>query len=232
MTAAAGGATEPAPPDAARAVFGRRLALAARYARLLATDGVAHGLLGPREVPRIWDRHLCNCAALGELLPPRGRVVDVGSGAGLPGIALAIRSPGLRVDLVEPLQRRVTFLTRAVAELGLAESVRIVRGRAEEPVVRDTVGSAAWVTARAVAPLGRLGAWCLPLLRPGGSLLAIKGARAAAEVDTETAALRRAGAGDIRIVHCGDALLDPPLTVVQVRRGGERVRRGGKDQHG
>ena len=123
-------------------VFGARLALAERYAELLASAGVVRGLIGPREAGRIWTRHLLNCAAGRRAVPAGARVVDVGSGAGLPGLALAIRRPDLRVDLVEPLQRRVEFLTEAVAALDLGDRVRVLRGRAEEPRDRRAVGGA------------------------------------------------------------------------------------------
>jgi 16S rRNA (guanine527-N7)-methyltransferase len=206
-------------PPLAEAVFGERVLLATRYAQLLRTDGVDRGLLGPRETQRLWERHLCNCAVLTDLLPRRARIVDVGSGAGLPGLALAIRRPDLHVDLVDSLQRRTDFLDEAVTGLGLAGAVTVVRGRAEDPAVRRHVGAADWVTARAVAPLDRLVRWCQPLLRPGGQLLAMKGARAEAELSTHHEAIRRAGGVDPQVVHCGAPPLDHPVTVVQVRRG-------------
>ena len=118
------------PPPAARAIFGERLPLAIEYAALLATDGVVRGLIGPHEADRLWDRHLLNCAVLTDLLPEGARVVDVGSGAGLPGIVLACRRPDLRIDLVESLARRVAFLEHAVGALDLTSRVRVVHGRA------------------------------------------------------------------------------------------------------
>lgn len=205
-------------PPIAEAVFGEQAPVAARYAELLRTDGVARGLLGPREAERLWERHLCNCAVMTDLLPHHARVVDVGSGAGLPGLALAVRRPDLRVDLVDSLQRRTDFLREVVAELGLDDAVTVVRGRAEDAAVRRRVGGAEWVTARAVAPLDRLVRWCLPLLRPGGQLLAMKGARAEAEVDAHREAIRHAGGVDVEVIHCGIPPLDQPVTVVQVRR--------------
>lgn len=207
-----------------RRVFGDRLGLAQRYACLLRTDGIERGLLGPREAARIWDRHLLNCAALTELLPRDARVVDVGSGAGLPGLVLAIRRPDLRVDLVESLQRRVDFLTGAISILGLGESVRVVHGRAEDVEVRRQVGHAQWVTARAVAPLDRLVRWCLPLLRGGGRLLAVKGTSAAAEVAEHRKAIAAAAGGNIELVTCGRDLSETWLTVVVVRRATLRTR--------
>jgi 16S rRNA (guanine527-N7)-methyltransferase len=204
----------PTPPAAALEVFGERLALAVAFGQQLASDATVRGLIGPREVPRLWDRHLLNCAVVTELLPPDAQVVDVGSGAGLPGIAMACRRGDLRVDLVESLTRRVAFLKEVVDALGLDEMVRIVHGRAEDPKVRAAVGGSGWVTARAVAPLDRLVRWCVPLLRPGGTLLAIKGEQA----DVEVEGARQSKGVDVSVVQCGVGTLDTPVTVVAVRR--------------
>jgi len=204
----------PAPPAAASQVFGERLPLAVAFGQRLATDGMLRGLLGPREVPRLWERHLLNSAVVTELVPAGARVVDVGSGAGLPGIAMGCRRGDLRVDLVESLTRRVAFLEEVVAALGLDETVRVVHGRAEDPTVRAAVGEAEWVTARAVAPLERLVRWCVPLLRPGGTLLAIKGEQA----DVEVERVRASMGVDVSVVRCGVGTLDTPVTVVAVRR--------------
>jgi 16S rRNA (guanine527-N7)-methyltransferase len=214
----------PAPPPAAGTVFGDRLPAAREYARLLATDGVVRGLLGPREVPRLWDRHLLNCAVAAELIDADARVTDVGSGAGLPGIPLALARPDLDIELLEPLARRVVFLQEVVAALGLAR-VRVVRGRAESAGTGDGVDV---VTARAVAPLSRLAHWCLPLLRPGGSLIALKGARGAGELDAAVGDLRRLGAREWRVEHCGRGLVDPPTTVVRVVLGDRRLPPGAR----
>jgi 16S rRNA (guanine527-N7)-methyltransferase len=206
------------PPEfaqAARVLFGERLPLATEYARRLATDGVVRGLIGPRETERIWDRHLLNCAVVSELVPPEASVADVGSGAGLPGIVLALARPDLTVVLVEPLARRATFLSEVVSDLGLTQ-VSVVRARAEEAV--GSVSPADVVTARAVAPLDRLAAWCLPLARVGGRLLALKGATAADEVAAHRDAIVRLGGGEPVIRTCGEGLLAAPTTVVEVLR--------------
>ena len=204
------------PPPAALAVFGDRLPLVRRYAAHLVGSGVERGLVGPREASRVWERHLLNCAVVAELVPDGARVVDVGSGAGLPGIPLVLARPGISVVLVEPLARRVDWLREVVEDLGLP--VRVERGRAEEPDVRARWEGADVVTARAVAPLARLAAWTLPLARLGGTVLAMKGASAAEEVSRDAAAVRRLGGGDPRIVRCGVGLVEPPSTVVVVER--------------
>ncbi len=203
--------------DAAAAVFGPGMDTARRYADLLAGPGVERGLLGPREVGRLWDRHLLNSAVVGELLEPGERVIDIGSGAGLPGIPLAIARPDLEVVLLEPLLRRSEFLTEAVAELGLA--VEVVRGRAEERWVRDRFGARDVAVSRAVASLDKLTKWSMPLLRPDGRMVAIKGERAPEEVETYRRVMAAAGAVDVRVVICGANYLRPPSTVVLARRG-------------
>ncbi len=210
------------PPASASVVFATRLGLAERYADVLVTDGVVRGVIGPREPARIWTRHLLNCAVLTDLFPDSARVVDVGSGAGLPGIALAIRRPDLRVDLIEPLQRRVEFLIETVETLGLRDQVRVVRGRAEDPAIRAEFGSAEWVTARAVAPLDRLVRWCLPLLAEDGQLALIKGTSAGEEIARHRLAVERAGGGEAAVVACGTGLVDPPVPVVMVHRAGRK----------
>lgn len=183
------------PVDAAAiaAVFGDAVPAAQRYAHMLRGDGVAHGHLGPREADRVWERHLLNCAVVTDLVPDGARVIDVGSGAGLPGLPMALRRSDLRVTLVEPMLRRVEFLQRCVEELGLGEQVDVVRGRAEDPGTVLGTGTSRVVTARAVAPLDRLVRWCLPLLDDGGVLLALKGERAEREAAEHAVALRRMG---------------------------------------
>lgn len=202
-----------AAPPAAADVFGDQLEVATRYAELLATDGVERGLLGPRETERLWDRHVLNSAALGELLEPGERVADIGSGAGLPGIPLAIARRDLSVTLIEPLLRRATFLSEAVTALAL-ENVTVVRGRAEDVgVIHDHAGMDA-VTSRAVASLDKLTRWSLPLLRPGGRMLALKGDRAESEVLEYRRGMTTLGAVDVKVMRCGVSYLIPPATVV------------------
>jgi 16S rRNA (guanine527-N7)-methyltransferase len=215
---------EPLVP-AARVLFADRLPLARRYAELLGTEGVVRGLIGPREAPRIWDRHLLNCTVVAEIIPDGYSVTDVGSGAGLPGIPLALARPDLRVILVDSLARRTAFLTEVVDALGLGDRVEVVRGRAEE--LADHLVPADAVVARAVAPLDRLAGWCLPLTRIGGRLLALKGATAAEEVDAHLAAIARLGGGTPTVRRCGVELLDEPTTVVEIVRESAGPRRPG-----
>ena len=203
-------------PAAARKVFGDRLDLAVRYAELLATDGVERGLIGPREVDRLWDRHLLNSAAVEELIEEEARVLDVGSGAGLPGIPLALARPDLLVTLLEPMLRRTIFLTEVIDTLGIG--VKVVRGRAEDPAVRQRLGSVDVVVCRAVAGLDKLAEWTLPMLDAGGRLLAVKGERADEEVVENRRVMESLGAKAVRVVRCGGDYLDPPGTVVVAER--------------
>ena len=167
-----------APPPVAAEMFGTAIGQAERYAGLLAGPGVERGLLGPGEAARLWDRHLLNCAVVAELVPSPCSLIDLGSGAGLPGIVLAMLLPGITVTLLEPMARRVAFLEECIQILGLANA-EVRRGRAE-----DVTGllAADVVTARAVAPLDKLAGLAIGLLKPGGVVLAIKGAGAAADV--------------------------------------------------
>ncbi|HLM90249.1 MAG TPA: 16S rRNA (guanine(527)-N(7))-methyltransferase RsmG [Streptosporangiaceae bacterium] len=204
-------AARPAPvPASAASVFGPALPAAAAYAGILATHGVAHGLLGPREVPRLWDRHLLNCAVVAELIEQRrGTLVDLGSGAGLPGLVLAMVLPDTAVTLLEPMERRCRFLAECVTELGLA-NVSVLRGRAEDVTIRADV-----VTARAVAPLPRLAELAMGVVRPGGMVLAIKGRTAAEELKAAGSVLRRIGARDAQVVRAGHGKVIPATTVVR-----------------
>lgn len=169
-------------------------------------------------MPRLWDRHLLNCAVAVPLVPADADVIDVGSGAGLPGIVWAIARPDLRVTCLEPLQRRATFLEEVVTALDLGDRVQVVRARAEDIVRgRGPVTSlrARVVTARAVAPLERLAGWTVPLVQPGGELLALKGRSAAEEVHASATVLERLGIARVEVVECGLGVVDPPTTVVR-----------------
>lgn len=193
-----------------------------RYHDILALDGVARGLIGPREAPRLWDRHIGNAAWVvlpGTGLVPEGAsVADVGSGAGLPGLVWAIVRPDLLVTLIEPLLRRATFLEEVVTELGLAPRVHVVRDRAE-----NLIGTCSWeiVTARAVAPLNRLLSWTVPLLEPDGRLLALKGASAEQEIEQAAAELALLGAQPPVIAERGVGVASFPTRVVIVQRTSE-----------
>jgi 16S rRNA (guanine527-N7)-methyltransferase len=206
--------------------------MARRYAELLATDGVTRGLIGPRETERLWDRHLLNCALVAELLPESGSLVDIGSGAGLPGVVLAMLRPSLQVILLEPLLRRSVFLEECVAELGLGNTT-VVRARAEEKAAARIRVDVA--TARAVAPLDRLAGWAAPLLRPGGQLLAIKGQSAAEELAAAKPVLSRLGMRSAEVLQAGHGRVVSATTVIRVvmeahgreeRASAQRSRRG------
>lgn len=182
------------------------------YADLLATEGTLRGLIGPREVPRLWERHLVNCALVTDLVDPGSTVCDIGSGAGLPGVAMAIRRPDLTVTLVEPLLRRTTFLEEVVDRLALS-NVEVVRSRAEALHGRRTFDV---VTSRAVAPMDRLAGWSLPLVRSGGVFLAMKGSSVHAELEAAVDAIT-AGRGRLDgVVELGSDVLDPPVRVVRI----------------
>jgi 16S rRNA (guanine527-N7)-methyltransferase len=215
----------PSPPAVAEKVFGATLPLARRYVSRLATDGVTRGLIGPREVPRLWVRHVLNSAAVAEAVPEGARVVDVGSGAGLPGIPLGLARPDLSLTLVEPMARRVEFLEETVAELARDDethaplSWRVVRGRAEDRAVAGAVGAVDVVTARAVAPLPRLVGWCRGLMHPGTRLVALVGARALQELPALLAELEAAGMRDVHPRAVGSSLGEAATTVVVMTRG-------------
>ena len=202
----------PPMPASAREVFGDAAAKAERYAELLAGPGVERGLIGPNEVPRLWERHLLNSAAVASLVPVPCSLVDLGSGAGLPGIVLALLLPDADVTLLEPTLRRTIFLEECVADLGLGNA-KIWRARAEQAA--GTL-AADVVTARAVAPLDQLAALALGLLKPGGIVLAVKGAKAKAEVRAASEALRRLGVRDVQVLVAGGGKVDPAATVVRL----------------
>lgn len=205
------------PPAIAAHVFGDRLDVARRYAEWLADAGVVRGLIGPREVTRLWERHILNSAVLAEVIEDGVRVVDIGSGAGLPGIPLAIARPDLHIQLVEPLLRRATFLHEVVADLGL-DSVEVHRGRAEEKSIVRAVGGADVVTSRAVAPVGRLMGWSLPLARRQGYVRALKGSSVSEELIRDATDIRKAGGSAGRVLTVGAEILEQPTHVVEVER--------------
>lgn len=209
----------PEAPPAAERVFEDRLPVIRRYADLLAGPGTQRGLLGPREVERIWDRHLLNCGVLAPAIAVRSTVCDVGSGAGLPGIVVAIARPDLQLTLLEPLLRRAEFLSEAVDTLELP-NVEVVRSRAE-----DHSGAYDVVTARAVAPLSRLARVALGLCRPGGSVLAMKGERAATELHEARQELAKLGVVESTIERLGEGLVPIPTTVVRLVAGESKRRR-------
>jgi len=209
----------PRPPAAADGIFGARLPVAQRYAEILAGSGVVRGLLGPREAPRLWERHILNCAVITELIEEHSSVVDVGSGAGLPGLVIAIRRPDLRVTLVEPLLRRTRWLDEVVQALELS-NVTVCRGRAE--ALWDELPSADVVTSRAVSALENLAVWSVPLVRPGGWWLPMKGASVTDEIDGCRDLLREVGITSIQIVECGAELLAEPTTVARLGVGTPR----------
>ncbi|MCW2702211.1 MAG: methyltransferase GidB [Blastococcus sp.] len=212
--------TPPAPGSAAE-IFGPLLVVATEYVARLASDGVTRGLIGPREVPRLWERHILNSAAVAEAVPEGARVVDVGSGAGLPGIPLGLARPDVELTLVEPMARRVEFLEEVVADLAVPAGLRwrVVRGRAEERSVATAVGPVDVVTARAVAPLPRLVGWCRGLMRPGARLVALVGASALAELPSLVPELEAAGMRDVHSRAVGAGLGDAATTVVVMTRG-------------
>lgn len=179
-------------------VFGNRLDLAEAYHDSLATDGSTRGFIGPREVPRLWKRHLLNCAVIGDVMANGLRVVDVGSGAGLPGIPLAIARPDLDITLIEPLLKRSSYLSEVKDLLGL-DNVTVIRGRAEEKEIKRAVKGADIVTSRAVAPLGKLAKWSLPLVKIGGEMIAMKGESVHEELERDSADITRAGGGKAKV---------------------------------
>lgn len=200
----------PQAPQGADRCFGGRLARAEQFAAILADTGVSHGLIGPREVPILWERHVLNCAVIEDAFPQGARLIDVGSGAGLPGVAVAIARPDLDVHLIEPMLRRTEWLSDTVTQLAL-DNVTVHRGRAEE---FHGQLSAPFVTARAVARLDTLARWCLPLTEPGGRLVAMKGRSAAEELAAATKVLRRLGVVSSSVTEHGHGIVDEPTLTV------------------
>lgn len=200
-------------PAVAREVFGERTALAEAYHESLAQTAAQRGFIGPKEVDRLWERHILNCGVIGEAFEPGLRVADIGSGAGLPGVPLALARPDLRVTLIEPLLKRATYLTEVVEELGL-DNVDVIRGRAEEqpPATYEAV------TSRAVAPLGKLAGWSLPLVRAGGVMVAMKGASVREELERDAAEIDAAGGTHAEIFHAGESVLEQPTTLIRIVR--------------
>lgn len=194
-------------------IFGDRQDLAVAYHESLATDATTRGFIGPREKPRLWDRHIYNCAVIGEAIPEGARVIDIGSGAGLPGIPLAIARPDLRVTLLEPLLKRSNYLAEITEKLGLG-NVTVIRDRAEN-LGKDAKFDV--VTSRAVAPLAKLARWSLPLCKPGGMMLAMKGASASEEIERDKSAIKRAQGERAEIITVG-AELEESTTLIRVHR--------------
>lgn len=197
---------------AAVAIFGDRLDLAKRYVEHLATSGTERGLIGPREVPRLWSRHVLNCAVIESEISHGSHVADVGSGAGLPGLCLAIARPDLELTLIEPLERRVIWLQEVVDDLGL-ENVTVMRTRAEQAVGMVTADV---VTARAVSALSNLAGLTIPLLAGQGEVVAIKGRSAHEEIDKAAKVIRKLGGVQTSVVVVGQELLEEPTTVVRI----------------
>ncbi|WP_113716377.1 16S rRNA (guanine(527)-N(7))-methyltransferase RsmG [Arthrobacter dokdonensis] len=198
---------------AAEQIFGDRLDLAKRYVEHLATSGIERGLIGPREVPRLWSRHVLNCAVVAELIDDGARVADVGSGAGLPGLCLAIARPDLYLTLIEPLERRVVWLEEVVMDLGL-DNVEIIRARAEQAVEKVECDV---VTARAVSALNTLAPLTIPLLGGAGELLAIKGRSAEEEISKAAKTIKKLGGIQTEVLTAGAGILSEPTTVVRVK---------------
>jgi 16S rRNA (guanine527-N7)-methyltransferase len=209
------GAIAPPPPLAAATAFPEALGRLTRYADLLAGPGTRRGLIGPREMPRLWHRHLLNCAVVETAVPPGSRVVDIGSGAGLPGIVLALVRPDLHLLLLDSLQRRVSFLRVVVTELAL-DNADVVHGRAEElaPLGCEVA------TSRAVASLPQVARWSVRHLRPGGVVLALKGAAAHDELAAAAGALGRLGLPGGEVLELGAGITDEPTRVVRLRYRG------------
>lgn len=207
----------PEPTELVERIFGPNANKARRYHQYLAEDAAVRGLIGPRELPKLWDRHILNSAIVGSAIGKDCTVVDIGTGAGLPGIPLALARPDLSVILVEPLLRRTTFLEEVVAGLALS-NVTVVRGRAEDKSVKEAIGQVDVATSRAVAPLGKLCRWSLPLVRSGGVMVALKGSTAAEEIERDSAIIAKARGLHPKVVEVGAGIVETPTHVVIVKK--------------
>jgi 16S rRNA (guanine527-N7)-methyltransferase len=199
-----------AEPAAAVAIFGDQIDLARSFAQTLAKDSDELGLLGPRELDKLWSRHILNSAVVAELVRPGDKVADVGSGAGLPGIPMAIARPDAEFVLIEPMERRSSWMLEVVEDLGL-KNVRVLRSRAEDVTEQDFD----IVTARAVAALDKLLKMCVPLLKPGGALIALKGSKAGEEIANSKKLEKKLGISSFEILVCGEKFLPEPTSVVK-----------------
>jgi len=199
-------------PPVAATIFGSRINLARKYAAALVRDGDELGLLGPREMPKLWTRHILNSAVVGEVLEEGQKVADIGSGAGLPGIPLAIACPNIEFVLIEPMERRSSWLQQLVTDIGLT-NVRVLRARAEEVLENDFDV----VTARAVSALPKLLRMTVPLVRPGGEVVALKGSRAEVEIEESKPLMKKLKLKSFEIVMTGENLLAEPTRVVRTR---------------
>ena len=199
-----------AEPAAAVAIFGDQIDQARSFAQTLANDSDELGLLGPRELDKLWSRHILNSVVVAELVSPGDKVADVGSGAGLPGIPMAIARPDADFVLIEPMERRSSWMLEVVEDLGL-KNVRILRSRAEDVTEQDFD----IVTARAVAALDKLLKMCVPLLKPGGALIALKGSKAAEEIANSKKLEKKIGISSFEILVCGEKFLAEPTSVVK-----------------
>ena len=199
-----------AEPAAAVAIFGDQIDQARSFAQTLANDSDELGLLGPRELDKLWSRHILNSVVVAELVHSGDKVADVGSGAGLPGIPMAIARPDADFVLIEPMERRSSWMLEVVEDLGL-KNVRILRSRAEDVTEQDFD----IVTARAVAALDKLLKMCVPLLKPGGALIALKGSKAAEEIANSKKLEEKLGISSFEILVCGEKFLPEPTSVVK-----------------
>lgn len=201
-------------PPSAKAIFGSRLNLAEAYASALARDSETFGLLGPRELPKLWSRHILNSAVVAEYISDSATVADVGAGAGLPGIPIAIARPDIQMTLIEPMERRSEWLVSIVKELGL-ENVKVVRARGEETTNLDIDV----VVARAVAALAKLIGFTAPVLKGQGQILAIKGERVTEEMAEAKQLFAKFGITESDVVFAGEKLLEQPTRLARIRVG-------------